>query len=153
MPRVAPGNVLVTTWSPAPGTVTVSVIDERWTVHQNTYVPGCVKVQLPLQLVPDAAGLLPTGTPDVQLGVFGPDFHSTPCRVIMLGLTMFTAPPEDTVVVPGFHLLATVASTVGSAATAGTASIAVPSTSASPNRNRLRRCPRSPIARQDYTVR
>jgi hypothetical protein len=152
MPRVAPGNVLVTTWSTALVTVTVSDIEEPWTVHQNTYVPGCVKVQLPLQFLPDAAGLVPTGTSDVQLGVFGPAFHSTPWLMVRLGLTIFTAPPEDTVVVLGLHVLATVASTVGSAATAGTASTAPPSATASPSRNRLRASPRSLIARKDYTV-
>jgi hypothetical protein len=118
-------------------------------VHQNTYVPGCVKVQLPLQLVPDAAGVLPTGTPEVQLGTFGPDFHSTPWAVLMLGLTILTAPPEETVVAFGLQWLVPVASTVGSVASAGTASIATPSATASPSRKRPRSRPRSLIAWQD----
>jgi hypothetical protein len=100
-------------------------------------VPACVKVQLPLQLVPDADGDVPTGTPDVQLGVFGPDFHSTPWGLVMLVLTIFMAPPELTVDVFGLHVLTGVASIVGSAAIAGRASIAAASVAASPSHSRL----------------
>jgi hypothetical protein len=79
-------------------TVIVPLIDDPWTVHQNSYLPGCENVHVPLHLVPDTAG--PTGTP-LQVGVAGGLFHSTPCFTASLGLLKLTTPPAFTVAVGG----------------------------------------------------
>ena len=142
-------------------TETVPLISFWWTVHQNVYTPGWAKMHVPLHLLPDAAAVMPTGTPALQLGVAGPLFHSTPCGTVSLGLLKLTTPLAFTLAVGGFQRWdspymppSSTASIDGAAselATAGSTTAAAPS---SPVRNSSsprapRACPRILISHQD----
>jgi hypothetical protein len=63
-------------------------------------VPAWENVQVPLQFVPLAEGLVPMGMFPVHAGVAGPPTHSTPCGTAVV-LLIVTAPPALTVAIEG----------------------------------------------------
>ena len=63
-------------------------------------MPGVANVQLPLHFVPEAPGVVPTGTPPVHAGVAGPFTQRTPCGTLPSFFSA-TVPPAAMVAAAG----------------------------------------------------